>query len=213
MGRPAKHPVQEFNRVKYYKKREGYYQANFRLSRRVRYMHRDVWEFHHGAILDGFEIHHRDHDKSNNAISNLELVDGAEHASYHGKWRAKENPALAKAHMALLRPLAAKWHKSKEGRAWHSEHGKRTWNGRESKKYECIKCGKQYEALAGTRKKGYCSAACQSASRRASGVDDEQRKCEICHSPFSINKYAKTKTCSKGCWRIAVGNAKRGKSL
>ena len=34
-------------------------------------LHRDVWEFHYGKIPPKYQIHHRDGDKTNNAISNL----------------------------------------------------------------------------------------------------------------------------------------------
>lgn len=44
------------------------------------YLHRDVWEHHHGAIPDGWDIHHKDHDKTNNTLANLECLPKAEHA-------------------------------------------------------------------------------------------------------------------------------------
>jgi hypothetical protein len=208
MGRPAKHQIQEFNGRKYYRKGSGYFKAGFLPERRTRYMHRDVWEFHNGHIPDGFEIHHRDHDKGNNDLGNLELVESRGHASYHGRKRATEKPDAARKHMERIRPLASKWHGSKAGLEWHSEHGKATWENRELHKYKCIQCGKKYEALAGTRKKGYCSPACQSAARRESGVDNEQRKCVVCDRPFIVNRYTQTRTCSKACWRIALSRSR-----
>jgi len=44
------------------------------------YLHRVVWMHHHGAIPDGWQIHHRDHDKTNNTIANLECLTADEHA-------------------------------------------------------------------------------------------------------------------------------------
>jgi len=208
MGRPAKHRVQEFNGVRYYLKPSGYFVADPRQQLATRYMHRAVWIFHFGEIPKGLEVHHKDHDKGNNDPANLELVDSRKHASYHGRKRATDDPAAAARHMERIRPAAAKWHRSKEGLAWHSEHGKRTWEGRSVEKYKCIHCGAKYEALSGVRKKGYCSPACQSAARRASGVDDETRKCVVCGNGFTVNRYAKTKTCSKDCWRKALSESK-----
>lgn len=54
----------------------GYKQIKFRLNgkRYNRYVHRIMWETFVGAIPEGYEINHIDHDKSNNALSNLELV-------------------------------------------------------------------------------------------------------------------------------------------
>ena len=42
-------------------------------------MHRDVWEFHNGQIPDGWDVHHRDENKLNNNIENLECLPKAEH--------------------------------------------------------------------------------------------------------------------------------------
>lgn len=47
------------------------------------YAHRVVWVLNHGPIPDGMEINHKDGNKSNNAIENLELVthqDNMKHA-------------------------------------------------------------------------------------------------------------------------------------
>lgn len=49
------------------------------------YLHRDVWEHHNGPIPAGYDIHHKDGDKANNRIGNLELIDKAEHARLYGK--------------------------------------------------------------------------------------------------------------------------------
>ena len=44
-------------------------------ERRFKMEHRVVWELHNGAIPSGHQIHHRDGNKLNNDIGNLELVD------------------------------------------------------------------------------------------------------------------------------------------
>lgn len=47
-------------------------------------LHRVVWERHNGRpVPDGFHVHHRDEDRSNNAADNLELLEGAEHLALH----------------------------------------------------------------------------------------------------------------------------------
>ena len=46
-------------------------------------LHRYVWEKHHGEIPEGCEIHHKDKDKTNFEISNLELVGISEHHKNH----------------------------------------------------------------------------------------------------------------------------------
>ena len=54
----------------------GYLQIKLRKNKKRfnRYIHRIVWETFNGLIPKGFEINHIDHDKSNNSLSNLELV-------------------------------------------------------------------------------------------------------------------------------------------
>jgi hypothetical protein len=42
-------------------------------------LHRDVWEDAHGKIPKGWDVHHLDCDRENNALSNLEILPKAEH--------------------------------------------------------------------------------------------------------------------------------------
>lgn len=49
-------------------------------------LHRYIWEHHNGCkIPEGYVIHHKDHNKENNDISNLILMSLSEHTSYHTK--------------------------------------------------------------------------------------------------------------------------------
>jgi|HigsolmetaAR202D_1030399.scaffolds.fasta_scaffold19645_3 Helix-turn-helix domain of resolvase./HNH endonuclease. len=73
---PIRKPYQEFNWNKYTKGRNGYYRKTYGDRS---YMHRDVWEFYNGPIPDGWDIHHKDGNKSNNDISNLECLPKSEH--------------------------------------------------------------------------------------------------------------------------------------
>ncbi|MFZ4540044.1 HNH endonuclease signature motif containing protein [Propionivibrio sp.] len=50
---------------------------------RQRMEHDVVWERNFGAIPDGHCIHHIDHDKKNNHVSNLQLVSHIEHKRIH----------------------------------------------------------------------------------------------------------------------------------
>jgi hypothetical protein len=71
---------QYFNGVKYTLRSTGYFCAT---TGRRNLLHRDVWEFYHGIIPDNYDVHHMDHDKSNNEINNLELLPKAEHAKLY----------------------------------------------------------------------------------------------------------------------------------
>lgn len=169
-------------------------------------MHRYVWEFHNGEIPDGYQIHHKDHNRANNTLSNLELVETVEHCRYHMRKRAEKDPNHWKPALERAREAAKEWHKSEEGRAWHREHAKKTAHRVETHgiKMTCTWCGKTYKGLAKARKKGFCSASCQGMARNASGVDHIERNCTICNNTFMANKYSKRKTCSTECKNKAV---------
>ena len=68
-----------FNNVKFTPQNNGYYRNTNRKKDCL--MHRYVWEFHNGNIPKGFDIHHKDRDKSNNIIKNLEMIEHGKHAS------------------------------------------------------------------------------------------------------------------------------------
>jgi hypothetical protein len=80
-GYKARHFIpkkeQYFNGVKYTLRSTGYFCAT---TGRRKLLHRDVWEFYNGLIPDKYDVHHIDHDKSNNKIENLELLPKSEHA-------------------------------------------------------------------------------------------------------------------------------------
>ena len=203
-----KHPIQEFNGIKFYKKPAGYYKADYQTHGGL-YMHRFVWEYHNGKIPDGEHIHHINGNKSDNTIENLGIMDGREHISYHTKKTFAENPELGLRGIRAAQEAAKIWHRSKAGREWHSIHGTESWVGKEMEEYDCTVCGQKYSTYKGYRKKGYCSPVCQNKARHLSGVDDIVCICSECRAEFKKNNYRKTKTCSICC---AVAAAKKTKS-
>jgi hypothetical protein len=192
----AKHPIQEFNGIRFYRTRSGYYRADPRKHKHL-YMHRYVWTFHNGLIPPGYHVHHKNHLRADNRIENLELAENVAHAKHHGALADKD---LLREHMrTVVRPMADRWHGSEEGKKFHSALGEYTWKVRPKAAYTCTHCGGEFEAYVGVQKAGFCSAKCQSAARRASGVDNVTAQCAYCGAEFTKNKYAKTKHCSQSC--------------
>jgi hypothetical protein len=153
-----------------------------------------VWKYHNGDIKKGLHIHHKDEDKSNNDISNLEEITVKEHVAKHV---TEERSAAKLLHIASIRPLTKKWHSSDAGIEWHRKHGLKTWEDRQPFNIECKQCGKKADTK--IYHQDFCSNACKSSWRRKQGLDNEERECQICKLKFTVNKYAKTKTCSRSC--------------
>src|SRR3990167_10287486 len=109
--------IQMFNKERFYKVGAGYYRHTSKHYKGSRLLHRIVWEYHNGIIPQKQHIHHKDGDKDNNQIENLQLLPSHYHISMEVKKRSIEQ---MREHMEKnMRPKAILWHKSKEGRLWH----------------------------------------------------------------------------------------------
>jgi hypothetical protein len=74
-----KYPVVEFNGMTFlFHSPSGYYVSKLGVR-----LNRAVWEYHNGPIPDGYVIHHKDQNKVNNSIDNLELMEWGEHSAHH----------------------------------------------------------------------------------------------------------------------------------
>ena len=186
--------IQEFNGIRFYK-----CGAYFQHKEKV--LHREVWTEAHGPVPDGFEVHHRDHNRSNNSLGNLELLDGTEHARHHAVKRGFGE--AGKQHLEKARELAREWHKSPEGREWHKEQYQRTADALHAREERtCEECGTVFMGLVGKPERNrFCSNKCKTRWRYKSGVDNEERTCQVCGKAFMINKYWTTMTCSRSCGR------------
>lgn len=185
----------------------GYY-LNGTLNIRA---HRYVYELANGPIPDGFHVHHKDENKANNSPDNLELKTHSDHATHHGLIRASDPEWLAWSRKNLAeraRPKASEWHGSEEGLAWHRDHAATSLHAAPPRKYTCGSCGAIFEAKPYGANK-FCSNACKSAARRASGTDDVTRKCEACGDDFTVNRYSKTRTCGRSCGNRLRSREKR----
>ena len=162
-------------------------------------LHVYVYEKCNGEIPKGYQIHHIDHNKDNNDISNLMLLTRKEHNKIHKKEMSEQQKQKLRDNLNKnARPKAIEWHKSEEGRKWHKEH----YNKNKDKlhiNYEfiCNVCGKKFESSQANSK--FCSNACKSKFRRINGLDLITKKCKICNKEFKTNKYRPAETCSRKC--------------
>lgn len=195
------------NREFYQDKKTGYWIST--TYPRVR-AHVWVWIQKNGPIPSGYHIHHKDEDKSNNDISNLEILPAREHLRLHmtpeRRQQSRENvkKAIAK---------APEWHKSEAGRAWHVEHVKVSFGKSREKLVLCLcsYCNKEFSNnLLDAKRSKFCTNACKSANRRKLGIDDIEMECSLCNKKFFRNKYRKKghthvycgkKCAAKGRWQ------------
>lgn len=157
--------------------------------------HRWVWISVHGPIPKGYHIHHKDEDRSNNDIENLELIERGRHQRHHmlQPHRIKFARELAEKY----RPLTKAWHASEEGIRWHKINGLKAWSLRESTRLVCKVCDVTFETK--TYHQEFCSNACKSRDRRARGVDNIEKACDGCGNKFLSNKYSKQRFCGRRC--------------
>jgi hypothetical protein len=148
-----------FGKKFYLDKQKGYWIST--TCPRIR-AHVWVWKYHHGEIEKGFHIHHKDEDKSNNNIENLEKISCSKHLSLH--MNKEENIKRATEQANKVRHLTKIWHASDEGREWHIKHGLKTWIDRKSFKIKCLMCKKEIETK--TYHQKFCHQNCKAKYAR-----------------------------------------------
>lgn len=180
----------------------GYYRCD-KLRKRL---HQYIWMRENGKIPKGCHIHHKDHNKKNNSLENLELIDGKKHMKLHTDEKMNDNKHLEWLRENInknARPKAIEWHKSKEGLEWHKkhyeEHGHKL---HQEGNFVCDCCKKEFKAIKNGVNR-FCSNRCKSKWRRDEGLDDVERVCANCKRVFKVNKYSKTSFCSRSCTMIA----------
>ena len=144
-----------------------YYYADIYINkvRTKKALHHYIWEKHHNQkVPKGYCVHHKDEDKSNNDIENLELKTLRKHRQEHSRELFKDANYKKKILTGLKKAVkeAPKWHRSKQGREWHKEHGTEMWTPENRKKRtikkQCIYCNKEFDAYFKNAK--YCSRRC-----------------------------------------------------
>lgn len=89
---PAARETVEWGGSRWSLRNNGYYG---RTTGKRDMMHRAVWEHHNGPIPDGWDVHHRDRDRTNNDIANLECLPKHEHTKLHARESGEVMPKEA----------------------------------------------------------------------------------------------------------------------
>jgi len=132
-----------------------------------------VWEYNNGKIPKGFHIHHKDGNKSNNVLSNLECIEKRKHLSMH--MNSERRAEASKRMHEIVRPLADLWHGTPEGIEWHKKHAQEMnfghWN---LKDISCLICLKQFKPKVHHQK--FCHANCRAKYGRRIQKDKKHQK-------------------------------------
>lgn len=191
--------TQYFAGYKFTRGDEGTYYRCAKLKKR---MHIFVWEYYNGQVPAGYEVHHKDLDKSNNDISNLELLTVSQHRKLHANLLTDEQREWRRQNLAKnARPKACEWHKSDVGRAWHRGMITLTKEKRQTKQQLiCSTCGKSYVGMKYSKSidRCYCSNKCRHDAFNQRHKDDIYTQiCLFCNQEFTSHR--KRQTCSNVC--------------
>lgn len=117
---------------------------HMKLGNKVMRNHRAVWTMTYGPIPKGYIVHHRNGNKGDNRLENLELMTFSEHSRLH----LNSNDSVLRKRTREARSIAAK-------KGWEKHpavHG------------ICEECGKEWTGSFNFRR--FCSEACEARSLR-----------------------------------------------
>lgn len=186
------------NRIKYgdftwVEKPSGYYQSTIRCADGLRknWLHQFVYETEYGSIPQGYDVHHKDEDKSNNRPDNLELLSRKEHQEEHYEQNVKNGHVLSKYVEENFEEVQALAKLGKEGKYVGRAKRKKLPN----KPILCAHCGEEFVPHKKARKDTkFCSTSCSGKWHKRFGISD--RECKDCGTVFTPVTKAST-TCEK----------------
>jgi endogenous inhibitor of DNA gyrase (YacG/DUF329 family) len=200
-------PIKFQGRVYYRSGEKSYYisqEGSVKTKLTKRYLHRDIWESKRGPIPDGYEVHHKDGNRSNNRLKNLQPVTPTEHKRIHS------NTEEHRAHLRRIQPLgnaaSHAWRRSPEGRlasAIRSANQPRVTKC-------CPHCLQLYE---GVKKQRFCSQACGvmwRAKQKTKIARAVLKTCPHCGRLFN-GRRSDSKYCSPKCQHDALNEREKGK--
>lgn len=179
----------------YLNKSSGYYTNNDGYL-----LHRAVWGAANGPIPEGSEINHVDLDRSNNRITNLQVLSKVEHLKWHAQLKAVYPP--------LRKPTSPE----------QAEYSRKGWERRRGNLIDltCEWCSASFQKPAGSTAK-YCSTSHGTLFRRREAgqfgwtVEKRQQASEKRKAQWALKpKEAKHYECQE-CGTAFVSTAQRAK--
>ena len=153
-------------------------------------LHRVVWEYFNGKIPSGYVIHHKDHNRANNNIENLQMMTRKEHSLTH---YPDSLPVAAPKKRTFICQFCGKEYEAFDNgkNKFCSTKCTNEFRKRHLKK-TCKYCGKEF--WTSRKSVNYCSKSC--GLKGIATVYD--KVCPICEKKFQTTRKAQ-KYCSKDC--------------
>jgi len=155
MGRPPVKEVQFYKGMAFYLRPDGYFG-----SQRYGLMHRFIWADANGPIPDGWNVHHKDENKKNNNLSNLELMPRSKHTVHH--WDRKL-PTYRHVCKLCKKEFDSYWPSTVYCSPACKNRDHYWSKNPPAKPRRCPRCGKMFTPA--HRDRIFCSHACQEAMR------------------------------------------------
>jgi len=174
---------------RFYQDKKGYWVNSMPI-----HAQRWVWINHHGTIPEKMDIHHKDGDKSNNEIDNLEIISRSDHLKKHWKEGSYD---LEQRRLQLSE--ARKWLRTPQGRLVQSEKSKESWVKRKLNPFQvlCLGCDEKFDTYQKWAK--CCSEKCYMRYRRKNKIGFIEKKCWMCGKVYLDDKHSRVRTCGKEC--------------
>ena len=137
----------------------------------IKYLHRAVWEYHHGQIPNGLMIDHINRDRADNRIENLRLVTAKENRM---NVDPEVNQKARERMIAYNSQDCGKWWQDEEKKKKSAERLSLSWKKREAFEKKCLYCGKVFTAR--HKSASYCSKECRCINYFKNGVKTCQRR-------------------------------------
>lgn len=186
---------QRFNGLTFRKGTSGHY------TNTSSFIHRHVWQYYCGDIPAGNVIHHKNFNKSDNSIENLQMLTITEHNRLH--------MALQLSDLRYTRKCP------KCGKTFTTGHIIQIYcsedcanKSRPLENKQCVICGKEFKART-DQNISTCSKKClhELKTRQDRELPRELRHCAVCGKEFLASIVKKQIYCSKKC-RIIGGHIK-----
>lgn len=124
-------------------------------------LHRAIWKAHNGPIPAGFDVHHIDDDRTNNALENMALLSRSDHMRHHVAGRtdlkAKYEPKATACSKCGVELVRRNRRQPSCRRCQQIEADKRRTVER-----QCKVCGSAFQTIRGN----YCSQRCVNLGAR-----------------------------------------------